>query len=101
MASALMLRLACILAGALASLAGSYAAESPYPSKPIRLVVPYPPGGSADPAGRAFGQWLSERLGTTIVIDNRPGAGSVIGHGIGAKSAPDGYTLVVGVLPAW
>jgi tripartite-type tricarboxylate transporter receptor subunit TctC len=96
MASALILRLACIWAGALASLAGSYAAERPYPSKPIRLVVPYPPGGSADPTGRAFGQWLSERLGTTTVIDNRPGAGSVIGHSIGAKSAPDGYTLLVG-----
>ena len=69
MASALMLRLACISAGALAGLTGSYAAEATYPSKPIRLVVPYPPGGSADPTGRAIGQWLSERLGTTIVID--------------------------------
>jgi len=96
MASASMLRLACILAGALAVLAGSHAAETTYPSKPIRLVVPYPPGGSADPTGRAFGQWLTERLGTTIVIDNRAGAGSVLGHGIGAKSAADGYTLLVG-----
>ena len=58
--------------------------------------MPYPPGGSADPTGRAIGQWLNERLGTTIVIDNRPGAGSVLGHGIGAKAAPDGYTLLIG-----
>ncbi len=96
MASGSMWRLACMLAGVLAGLAGSYAAETTYPSKPIRLVVPYPPGGSADPTGRAFGQWLTERFNTTIVIDNRPGAGSVVGHGIGAKAAPDGYTLLVG-----
>ena len=72
------------------------AAAQPYPSRPIRMIVPYPPGGSTDPTGRAFGAWLSEALGQPVVIDNRPGAGSTIGHGIGAKATPDGYTILLG-----
>jgi tripartite-type tricarboxylate transporter receptor subunit TctC len=70
--------------------------NSKYPNKPIRMIVPYPPGGSTDPTGRAFGNWLSEKFGVTVVIDNRPGAGSTIGHGLAAKATPDGYTLVLG-----
>lgn len=73
-----------------------HAAESQYPTRPIRLIVPYPPGGSTDPTARAFGAWLSEKFGQTVVIDNRPGAGSTIGHGLGAKASPDGYTLLLG-----
>ncbi|MGH8650556.1 MAG: tripartite tricarboxylate transporter substrate-binding protein, partial [Burkholderiales bacterium] len=66
-----------------------------YPSRPIRMIVPYPPGGSTDPTGRAFAAWLSEALGQQVVVDNRPGAGATIGHGLVAKAAPDGYTLII------
>ena len=76
--------------------AASYAAESVYPNKPIRLIVPFPPGGSADPLARAFGAWFSEKFGVTVVADNRPGAGTAIAHTLGARAAPDGYTLLLG-----
>jgi len=72
------------------------AAEVKYPTKPIRIIVPYPPGGSTDPTARAFGSWLSDKFGVPVVIDNRPGAGATIGHGLGAKATPDGYTLLLG-----
>jgi tripartite-type tricarboxylate transporter receptor subunit TctC len=71
-------------------------AQEKYPSRPIRLIVPYPPGGSTDPTGRAFAAWLTQALGQQVVVDNRPGAGSTIGHGIGAKATADGYTLLLG-----
>ena len=74
----------------------THAAEIPYPTKPIRIIVPYPPGGSTDPTARAFGAWLSEKFGVPVVIDNRPGAGATIGHGLGARATPDGYTLLLG-----
>jgi tripartite-type tricarboxylate transporter receptor subunit TctC len=90
--SFLFLPFAFLLGCALADGAGA----QPYPSRPIRLIVPYPPGGSTDPTARAFGAWLTEALGQPVVIDNRPGAGSTIGHGIGAKATPDGYTLLLG-----
>jgi tripartite-type tricarboxylate transporter receptor subunit TctC len=67
-----------------------------YPSRPIRMIVPYPPGGSTDPTGRAFAAWLSEALGQQVVVDNRPGAGATIGHGLAAKATPDGYTILLG-----
>jgi tripartite-type tricarboxylate transporter receptor subunit TctC len=67
-----------------------------YPTRPIRMIVPYPPGGSTDPTGRAFAAWLIESLGQQVVVDNRPGAGATIGHGLGAKATPDGYTLLLG-----
>ena len=73
-----------------------HAAEIKYPTRPIRIIVPYPPGGSTDPTARAFGNWFAERFGVPVVIDNRPGAGATIGHGLAAKATPDGYTLVLG-----
>jgi tripartite-type tricarboxylate transporter receptor subunit TctC len=72
------------------------ASDGAYPTKPIRLIVPYPPGGSTDPTARAYGTWLSEKLGVPVVVDNRPGAGATIGHALGAKATPDGYTLLLG-----
>ncbi len=66
-----------------------------YPAKPVRIIVPFAPGGSADVFGRFIAQRLQESLGQTFVVDNRPGAGSVIGTDAVAKSAPDGYTLLV------
>jgi tripartite-type tricarboxylate transporter receptor subunit TctC len=66
-----------------------------YPNKPVRLIIPFPPGGSNDVVGRSIGQQLAERLGQGVVIDNRGGAGSVIGTNEAAKAAPDGYTLLL------
>jgi tripartite-type tricarboxylate transporter receptor subunit TctC len=71
----------------------SRAAES-YPVRPITLVVPYPPGGGVDAMGRIIAQSLSASLGQQVIIENRPGAGGVIGTRSVAKAAPDGYTLV-------
>ncbi len=85
---------AVLLAAALAALAGPLVAQT-YPTKIVRLVVPYPPGGTADVMGRAVGQKLSELWGQPVVIDNRPGAATAIGAEHVARSAPDGYTLLI------
>jgi tripartite-type tricarboxylate transporter receptor subunit TctC len=83
--------LLALLLAAVSTLAGAQA----YPSKPVRLIIPFPPGGSNDVVGRAIGQQLGERLGQSVVIDNRGGAGSVIGTNEAAKAAPDGHTLLL------
>jgi tripartite-type tricarboxylate transporter receptor subunit TctC len=80
----------------LSAMAAAHAAEPAYPTKPVRIIVPYPPGGTTDPTARAFSTWFADKLGTSFVIDNRPGAGSTLGHGLAAKATPDGYTLVLG-----
>jgi tripartite-type tricarboxylate transporter receptor subunit TctC len=86
-----MKALLALLLAALSSLALSQT----YPAKPVRLIIPFPPGGSNDVVGRAIGQQLGERLGHSVVIDNRGGAGGIIGTNEAAKAAPDGYTLLL------
>jgi tripartite-type tricarboxylate transporter receptor subunit TctC len=85
------------LAVALA-IAASQAVAQSYPSKPVRIVVPFPPSGAADLLTRALGKRLSETWGQSVVADNRPGAGGNIGAEVTAKSAPDGYTLLMGAV---
>jgi len=70
-------------------------AQAAYPHKPVRLVVPFPAGGATDLFARALSQKLGERLGGSLVIENRPGAGGAIGSDLVAKAAPDGYTLLL------
>ncbi len=72
------------------------AQQGAYPAKPVKLVIPYPPGGGTDITGRAMAQRLSEFLGQSVVIENRPGATGMIGAASVAKSAPDGYTVLFG-----
>ncbi len=74
---------------------GSLACAQAYPSKPIRLIVPYAPGGGVDIVARALGQQLTNRLGQQIIVDNRTGAGGNVGSGVVAKATPDGYTLLI------
>jgi tripartite-type tricarboxylate transporter receptor subunit TctC len=70
-------------------------AQSAYPTHPIRLVVPFPAGGATDIFARAVSQKLGEKLGGSVIVDNKPGAGGAIGSDIGAKAQPDGYTLLL------
>lgn len=80
---------------ALAGLAGPAQAADPWPSKPIQLVVPFPAGGATDVMGRLFAKALGEKLGQTVVVENRGGAGTVIGASYAAKAPADGYTLLI------
>ena len=81
-------------AAALPSLARIARAEN-YPSRTVRLIVGFAPGGATDIMGRLMGQWLSERLGRTFIVENRAGAGSNVGTEVVVNAAPDGYTLLV------
>ncbi len=84
-----------VLTGLASLLLASAALAQDYPSRPVRIIVPFAPGGSADVYGRAIAQRLQENLGQNFIIDNRPGGGSVIGTDAVAKAAPDGYTLLL------
>jgi tripartite-type tricarboxylate transporter receptor subunit TctC len=75
---------------------GLTSAQAAWPAKPITLVIPFPPGGSADVIGRLVGQRMSDELGQPVIIDNRPGAGTAIAAGLVAKAPADGYTLFLG-----
>jgi tripartite-type tricarboxylate transporter receptor subunit TctC len=72
---------------------------TPYPSRPVRFIVPYAPGGSSDVIARLLGQKLAEAWGQAFVVDNRPGAGSMVGTGIAAHSPADGYTVILSDMP--
>ena len=86
--------IACALAGLIVA-AGAHAAEQKYPTKPIRMVSPFAPGGGTDLLGRTIGLRAAEALGQPVVVDNRPGAGGAIGAETTVRSNPDGYTLII------
>jgi tripartite-type tricarboxylate transporter receptor subunit TctC len=90
------LRVVFLLASALALAAGSAFAQ--YPTKPVRIIVPYPPGGTTDILARLVAKGLTDKFGQTFVVENRPGASGAIGSQAVAKSPPDGYTLVMGTI---
>ena len=95
-ALSLLARAAAIVAGCL--LAAVAQAQSPadrYPERQIRIIVPYPPGGSVDVLGRLLAQRMQENWGQSVIVENRPGAGTMIGTAAAAKADPDGYTLIV------
>ncbi len=85
-----------LAAAAVSALPAPAFAQAPYPNRPIRFIVPYPPGGGTDFTAREIGQRITEALGQPVVIDNRPGAGATLGHGLAAKAVPDGYTILLG-----
>ena len=82
-------------AGLLLALTSSVAAQQDYPNRPVRMIIAFPPGGSNDVVGRLIATHLGEKLGKQVVVDNRAGAGGVIGTEILTKAAPDGYTISV------
>src|SRR5580692_85755 len=86
---------ALTLLGTLAALPNNQAAAQDYPTRPITMIVPYPAGGGVDAMGRLVGQKLSVALGQQVVIENRGGAGGMIGTRDAAKAVPDGYTIVM------
>jgi tripartite-type tricarboxylate transporter receptor subunit TctC len=88
-------RYAALLAGLVVTLAAAQALAQGYPHKPVKIIVPFAAGGPADVYARFIGQKLSETMGQPFVVDDRPGAGSVIGTDAAAKSAADGYTLLM------
>lgn len=90
-----MLKQICVCLPVLCALTSMTHAQ-PYPTKPVRLVITYPPGGNTDLVGRALAQKMGESMGHQVVVDNRGGAGGVLGSMITAQAAPDGYTIMLG-----
>src|SRR3712207_512417 len=72
-------------------------AQTPYPARPIRFIVPFTPGESGDIVARPIAQKMSESMGQQVVVENRPGSGGVIGSEAAAKAPPDGYTMMMGL----
>lgn len=96
-----MMRIVLVLATVLGFPVGdARAQQGGYPARPVRLIVPFPPGGSTDTVARVIGPKFAERLAQPVIIDNRPGAGGSLGVEIAAKAAPDGYTVVLGAAGA-
>ena len=89
-----MKKIAALLSVLLASLAPPGQAQQ-YPARPVRIVVPFAPGGGSDFIARFMAQRLTESLGAQVIVENKPGAGGVLGIEVGVKSAPDGYTLTL------
>ena len=81
-----------------ASALPAQAQTPPWPAKPIKLVVPYAPGGTTDVVARMVAEYLGQRLGQNIIVDNKPGKGAMVGTALVAKAAPDGYTLLMSVI---
>ena len=89
-------RVILLLLAAVIPVAGAQNNPGTYPSKPVRFIVPYVPGGAADIVGRAVAQRFSERFGVPVIVDNRAGAGGNLGTELAAKSTPDGHTILMG-----
>ena len=91
-------RLGAVLLGlaAIAAPSASAWAQAAYPAKPIRLIVPFPPGGGTDMIARAVAQKMADQNKWNVIVDNRPGAGGNLGVDAASKADPDGYTLVMG-----
>ena len=83
-----------VLFAAMLAVVGAACAQQDYPNRPLRMIVPWPPGQATDLVGRVMAQKMSDVLGQQIVIDNRAGAGGMIGTDVAAKATPDGYTLL-------
>lgn len=92
-----MLRHACaVLLASLFALPAPATAADPYPERPIRMIVPFAPGGGTDINARAIAPVMSEAIGQNVVVDNRPGAGSILGTVLASQATPDGYTVLLG-----
>ncbi|QMV74161.1 tripartite tricarboxylate transporter substrate binding protein [Comamonas piscis] len=89
-----LLRRSALLAVAAAAVCGAVQAQDAWPSRPITLVVPFPPGGPTDMVARVLAQQVGQQLGQTVIVDNRPGANGNIGNALVAKAAADGYTVL-------
>ena len=79
-------------------LLASQAIAQAYPTKPVTLIVPFPPGGTTDVLARALGEKLGQSLGQTVIVENKPGAGATLGADYVVKAKPDGYTLLMGAV---
>src|SRR4051812_22651897 len=91
----LLFRYACMLVLAMPAVNGYAATAQAFPNKKVRMIVPFPPGGTNDIFGRLVADKLAETWGQPVVVDNRGGAGGIVGTAIAAKAQPDGYTLLV------